>query len=390
MLAEIQDGTYARRTGSRRTRRGARGSTRSAQREQKHRIEEVGARLRALMPFLKPVKTSAGRTGETVVAMASAHLVSGSVDLRQLEILRAIVESGSFTAAGERLHVSQSAISRQVLLLEEEFKEPLFLRFGRRIQITPTGEKLLQLSHRVFADIRDTTGEHPRSQEEADRHAAARRRHDGLPLRLPCPAAGLPAAASRRRHQGDHRRDAAAGAQAAVRRRRSRAVDAADRRSGTADGAGHRRRAAARHAGRACAGVRAARLRRRRWCVSRSSCSRRGRTRAAPSISSSCVPTSSRGSSPRPRTSRSSSRWWRRASASRSSPSRPWRRRSRGGTLRVARIEGERLVRETGWVHLRAERVPRMVQEMMDSLGHILPRLRLSPQANPVRAAKAR
>jgi DNA-binding transcriptional LysR family regulator len=61
-----------------------------------------------------------------------------------------------------------------------------------------------------------------------------------------------------------------------------------------------------------------------------------------------------------------------------------------GGTLRVARIEGERLVRETGWVHLRAERVPRMVQEMMDSLGHILPSLRLSPQPNQIRAAKAR
>ena len=79
------------------------------------------------------------------------------MDLRQLEILRAIAESGSFTAAGARLHVSQSAISRQILLLEEEFKEPLFLRFGRRIQITPTGETLLQLSHRVFADIRDTS-----------------------------------------------------------------------------------------------------------------------------------------------------------------------------------------------------------------------------------------
>ena len=79
------------------------------------------------------------------------------MDLRQLEILRAIAESGSFTAAGARLHVSQSAISRQILLLEEEFKEPLFIRFGRRIQITPTGETLLQLSHRVFADIRDTS-----------------------------------------------------------------------------------------------------------------------------------------------------------------------------------------------------------------------------------------
>ena len=79
------------------------------------------------------------------------------MDLRQLEILRAIAESGSFTAAGARLHVSQSAISRQILLLEEEFKEPLFIRFGRRIQITPIGETLLQLSHRVFADIRDTS-----------------------------------------------------------------------------------------------------------------------------------------------------------------------------------------------------------------------------------------
>src|SRR6188508_1607784 len=79
------------------------------------------------------------------------------MDLRQLEILRAIAETGSFTAAGARLHVSQSAISRQILLLEEEFKEPLFIRFGRRIQITPTGETLLQLSHRVFADIKDTS-----------------------------------------------------------------------------------------------------------------------------------------------------------------------------------------------------------------------------------------
>ena len=45
-------------------------------------------------------------------------------------------------------------------------------------------------------------------------------------------------------------------------------------------------------------------------------------------------------------------------------------REIRGGTLRVARIEGQTLVRETGWVHLRADRVPRMVQEMMDTLTH--------------------
>jgi DNA-binding transcriptional LysR family regulator len=78
------------------------------------------------------------------------------VDLRQLEIIRAIADTGSFTAAGERLHVSQSAISRQILLLEDELGEPVFHRIGRRIRITPAGESLLQLSHRVFRDLQDT------------------------------------------------------------------------------------------------------------------------------------------------------------------------------------------------------------------------------------------
>jgi len=78
------------------------------------------------------------------------------VDLRQLEILRAIAETGSFTAAGDKLHVSQSAISRQVLLLEDELGEAVFHRIGRRIRITAAGEALLQLSHRVFQDITDT------------------------------------------------------------------------------------------------------------------------------------------------------------------------------------------------------------------------------------------
>ena len=78
------------------------------------------------------------------------------MDLRQLEIIGAIAESGSFTAAGEKLHVSQSAISRQILLLEDELGEPVFHRIGRRIRITPAGESLLQLSHRVFRDLQDT------------------------------------------------------------------------------------------------------------------------------------------------------------------------------------------------------------------------------------------
>jgi DNA-binding transcriptional LysR family regulator len=81
------------------------------------------------------------------------------MDLRQLEIIRAIADTGSFTAAGARLNVSQSAVSRQIILLEDEFHERLFVRLGRRLQITPVGEALLQLSQRVFDDIHDTVAE---------------------------------------------------------------------------------------------------------------------------------------------------------------------------------------------------------------------------------------
>jgi DNA-binding transcriptional LysR family regulator len=87
------------------------------------------------------------------------------MDLRQLEIIRAIADTGSFTGAGEKLHVSQSAISRQILLLEDELGEPVFHRIGRRIRITPAGESLLQLSHRVFQDLQDTVSAISEKQE---------------------------------------------------------------------------------------------------------------------------------------------------------------------------------------------------------------------------------
>jgi DNA-binding transcriptional LysR family regulator len=80
------------------------------------------------------------------------------VDLRQLEILQAIADTGSFTACGRKLHVSQSAISRQILLLEEELGEPLFLRIGRQVRMTPAAESLVQLGQRVFLDVRETVG----------------------------------------------------------------------------------------------------------------------------------------------------------------------------------------------------------------------------------------
>src|SRR6266542_3323671 len=58
------------------------------------------------------------------------------MDLPQLEMFLAVAEEGSFTRAGERLHVSQSAVSRQIGLLERELGGRLFHRDGRRSSLT--------------------------------------------------------------------------------------------------------------------------------------------------------------------------------------------------------------------------------------------------------------
>jgi DNA-binding transcriptional LysR family regulator len=60
-------------------------------------------------------------------------------------------------------------------------------------------------------------------------------------------------------------------------------------------------------------------------------------------------------------------------------------REVRSGHLFCARIAGQQLVRETGWVHLRLNRVPRAVQEMMRTFERIRPGLKLSPGVPPRR-----
>ena len=54
MLKDIQEGTYAR-AWIEENRLGRPWFTQARRRERSHQIEEVGARLRALMPFLQPV-----------------------------------------------------------------------------------------------------------------------------------------------------------------------------------------------------------------------------------------------------------------------------------------------------------------------------------------------
>ena len=78
------------------------------------------------------------------------------IELKQLKIFRTIVEVGSFTGAGERLGVSQSAISQQIRALEEELGVPLLMRTAKALQITPSGEMLLACARQMLDKLDDT------------------------------------------------------------------------------------------------------------------------------------------------------------------------------------------------------------------------------------------
>lgn len=79
------------------------------------------------------------------------------MDFRQLEMFLAVAEHSGFTRASEQLYVAQSAISRQIALLEDELGEKLFKRVSKKVYLTPAGETLLRYTRRIFQEIKNAT-----------------------------------------------------------------------------------------------------------------------------------------------------------------------------------------------------------------------------------------
>lgn len=75
------------------------------------------------------------------------------MDWDKLRIFHAVAEAGSFTHAGEALHLSQSAVSRQISSLEDNLKVPLFHRHARGLILTEQGEMLYRTAHEVFTKV---------------------------------------------------------------------------------------------------------------------------------------------------------------------------------------------------------------------------------------------
>ncbi len=88
------------------------------------------------------------------------------IDWDKIRIFYAVADAGSLTRAGETLHLSQSAVSRQIRALEDSLDVTLFHRHARGLILTEQGEMLFSTAHEMSkrldkaeARIRDSKDE---------------------------------------------------------------------------------------------------------------------------------------------------------------------------------------------------------------------------------------
>ncbi len=75
------------------------------------------------------------------------------IERTHLAILRAIKHHGSLTAAAERMHLTQSALTHSIKKLEQQTGTRLWLKTGRRLQFTQAGNYLLALANRLLPQL---------------------------------------------------------------------------------------------------------------------------------------------------------------------------------------------------------------------------------------------
>jgi DNA-binding transcriptional LysR family regulator len=81
------------------------------------------------------------------------------LDVRRLRVLREVALRGSFSAAADALHFTQSAVSQQMAALEREAGMPLVERNARGVRLTQAGEALVRHTDVILARLADAEAE---------------------------------------------------------------------------------------------------------------------------------------------------------------------------------------------------------------------------------------
>ncbi|SLN44619.1 HTH-type transcriptional regulator CatM [Roseovarius albus] len=75
------------------------------------------------------------------------------LDLRHLQLIQAIIETGRITDAAEKLGVTPSALSHRLREAERRLDVPLFTRMHKRLRVTPAAEHMAVVAERILTDL---------------------------------------------------------------------------------------------------------------------------------------------------------------------------------------------------------------------------------------------
>lgn len=81
------------------------------------------------------------------------------MELDQLRYAVAVAETGNFTRAAERSHITQPSLSQQILNLEREVGHKLFHRLGRKAVLTEAGATFLERARRILFEVENAAKE---------------------------------------------------------------------------------------------------------------------------------------------------------------------------------------------------------------------------------------
>ncbi|MDG1868535.1 MAG: LysR family transcriptional regulator [Yoonia sp.] len=107
------------------------------------------------------------------------------MDIRQLECFVAVAEELHFRRAGERLGLSQSALSERVSALEHELGARLFFRTTRQVSLTQAGSEFVQDAKKILADIERAVSNVRHTAESDLRHIRVSGVDEAISMLLP-------------------------------------------------------------------------------------------------------------------------------------------------------------------------------------------------------------
>ena len=93
--------------------------------------------------------------------MHMVHSSLSAVDLNLLVVLRALLSERHVTRAASRLGLSQSATSHALSRLRDLYEDPLLVRSGRTLQLTPRALRLLPMLERGLSDLQSAIDGEP-------------------------------------------------------------------------------------------------------------------------------------------------------------------------------------------------------------------------------------